>query len=473
MTSDGGDGAYFTDTTYEISVRAKAVKSTSAPGPRAKEAELSVKYELGQIEDEIRANKNYRQTKFKWRKLRPFTFAGAPGVLGFTTWTSTTDYYGPGGEDGRQELSGGERTRAVGVAISDTTLYVITFAAGDDPKSSILQLLSSVKVVELPKPAPVDNTAAATGAAGGGPISKPAARVLRPRAIEPPDGAWVDIKVSGMHEDYFAVWGAGSTVFVAGREGVYQSDDSAATWKSSLANMWIRSVWGTSKKDVYAVGVGSGIQHSVDGGRSWREVAAPLLAVLAAELSHAVVLEDVWASGKQVFVVGERGVVLHSADRGATFQRLNVGTTASLEDVWGTKDAVFVVGAGGFIAVTRDQGKTWSQVTTTAKKSFWRVWASSANDVYAGGEDGLFHGTADGPWTAIPLPVAGDVTSLWGSSATDLYCVVAAKSLLRTRDGGKTWSETAFHSDPIIYNLWGPAVDDLYFVGSSTARHGT
>jgi photosystem II stability/assembly factor-like uncharacterized protein len=452
-------GAYFTDTTYSISVRGSAVTRVP-PEHRVAAAQSVVKSELNKIEKEIKGKREmYRDLKFEPRFTpAEFTFAGAPGALGFATWGSYTDS-GPNVE------KWGVRTEAVVVAISETTLYTVTFSGVSDPKHKVFKLLSSIQPGSV-APEPVAPVAPVTPVAPAV-APKPSARV-----VPPPDGTWVDVNVSATKQDYYDVWGSGRTVFVAGRAGLYRSEDGGATWKSSLPDRWIRRIWGTSKNDVYVVGVGSGIHHSRDGGNTWQELAAPLVAALTNELGHPPALLGVWSSGAHVYVVGERGLVLHSGDRGATFTRIDIRSVASLEGVWGNKDRVFVVGTGGLITSSSDDGNTWRAATVPMEKSVWDVWGSGDHDIYAASDEGLLHGTADGVWTAVPLPVKGGVSRIWGSSTRDIYCVIDAKSLLHTRDGGRTWVDTKFQSNPLIYGLWGPTSDDLFFVGSDTVRHG-
>ncbi|MBS1120627.1 MAG: hypothetical protein H6Q90_2855 [Deltaproteobacteria bacterium] len=449
------DGAYFTNTTYSIIVRASAVTRV-APEHRVAAAQQRVKSDLDKIEVEIRGKRRmYRELKFEPRYTpRAFTFAGVPGALGVVAWGSFTDA-GPNLE------KWGVRTEAVIVAISETTLYTVTFSAVVDQDHEVFKIVSSIKPASV-APDAVKPVTPVTPAG-----IKPAQRV-----VPPPDGEWVDVNVSAIKQDFYDVWGSGRTMFVASSTGVYRSDDGGTTWTSSLPGKRIKRIWGNSKNDVYAVGVGSGIQRSRDGGKTWQELAAPLVAAVSTELGATAALLDVWSNGAHVYVVGERGLVLHSADQGATFTRLDIRSAASLEGVWGNKDGVFVVGSGGLIAISSDDGKTWRTATTPTRQSVWDVWGSGAHDIYAADDAGLLHGTADGAWTAIALPVKGGVTRIWGSSAKDFYCVVDAKSLLRTRDGGKTWVDTKFQSDPLIYGLWGPAPDDLFFVGSETVRHG-
>lgn len=116
-----------------------------------------------------------------------------------------------------------------------------------------------------------------------------------------------------------------------------------------LARHTIFGLWGRAPDDLYAVGsVGgrNGFVWRYDGQR-WREL--DVAASLPFDRNgDGPGLFKVWGppSGKEVWVVGARGVVLHSDD-GERFERVETSTTASLFTVHGTSDRVSIVGGGG------------------------------------------------------------------------------------------------------------------------------
>lgn len=289
---------------------------------------------------------------------------------------------------------------------------------------------------------------AAIGGTGGPPVA------------DSQTSTWVRAAVGAKDEWFFDLWGPGpgsASVYAASTAGLHQSDDGGTTWRSSLPGTFARAIWGSSKKDVYVVG--QGIHHSSDGGKSWKELAAPLIATLTKEFPD-LLMNAVWGIGTHVYVVGGNGVVLHSADRGARWERINIGSTAHLVSVGGNKQAVFVAGyhsKGGLLTASRDGGATWQPVDTGTTTSLLSVWSSGDADVYVGGEFGtLLRSRSDGAWTNIALPVEQRVEAIFGSSSKDFYCLVQHKTLLHTRDGGTTWVvENVFDSGEVLGALWG------------------
>jgi photosystem II stability/assembly factor-like uncharacterized protein len=96
---------------------------------------------------------------------------------------------------------------------------------------------------------------------------------------------------------------------------------------------------------------------------------------------------------KNVFVVGDGGVILHSDGGSAPMFPRTSGTAENLESVWGSSASdVYAVGGNGTILHSTDgDGMVWvadsvpvSELTT----HFYGVFGSGPNDVYAVGQGG-------------------------------------------------------------------------------------
>jgi len=92
-----------------------------------------------------------------------------------------------------------------------------------------------------------------------------------------------------------------------------------------------------------------------------------LIVGLAALLSLPVAAQGhewhcVWgSSGRDVFAIGEEGVILHHD--GQTWSAMSSGTTNTLNAIWGTLGGdVFAVGEEG--TILHYDGKAWSTVTS-------------------------------------------------------------------------------------------------------------
>jgi hypothetical protein len=112
-------------------------------------------------------------------------------------------------------------------------------------------------------------------------------------------------------------------------------------------------------------------------------------------------LNGIWgSSGRDVFAVGYSGgagtsTILHYD--GSAWSTMSTGTTnyLYLNGIWGSSGSdVFAVGAYGIIA--HYDGSAWSPMTSGATNGLHGIWGSSDNDVFAVGNSGtiLYYDTS-------------------------------------------------------------------------------
>ena len=91
-----------------------------------------------------------------------------------------------------------------------------------------------------------------------------------------------------------------------------------------------------------------------------------------------------------VITVGARGVVLRSEDRGESFEKIDVATTALLCAVECFEDGrVVIVGERGLILLSNDDGKTFERIRHAAAGGTFWCCRRYKDVILAGGEDGL------------------------------------------------------------------------------------
>lgn len=160
---------------------------------------------------------------------------------------------------------------------------------------------------------------------------------------------------------------------------------------------------------------------------------------------------------KTVYLVGPRGLARRSRDGGASWEELNTGTKQNLLSVaFATPDIGIAVGDYGTIVRTDDGGRTWQtmdipshvplpeEIAQTIEPSdvlLYDVAFASPEQAWIVGEFGVIFSTVDGgrTWTAEESPVP---TTLFGVDFADVLhgWVVGMESvMLATADGGKTW----------------------------------
>lgn len=154
----------------------------------------------------------------------------------------------------------------------------------------------------------------------------------------------------------------------------------------------------------------------------------------------------------------------------------------TLRDVWSDGLGVaWAVSAQGNIL--RWDGASWSIVHTVPGRLL-AIWGSGPTDLWAGGDDGLFHGTGATSsaimWAAVATP--GDATipinSIWGTGPTDVWAVGRPQPPSRPRvgrvlhfggdggDGAPTWSVDSLSLQPIGFiEVWGSSGSDVWIGG--------
>jgi photosystem II stability/assembly factor-like uncharacterized protein len=187
----------------------------------------------------------------------------------------------------------------------------------------------------------------------------------------------------------------------------------------------------------------------VAGGSGW--VAAqpadePEHAVIAPLAERSLML-DVAAIGDWLVAVGERGHILVSNDRGATWRQAEVPTRATLTGVC-LVDAQhgWVVGHDGVILRTADGGTTWERVRWAPEEEnpLLDVWFADLEHGFAIGAYGTFLETVDGGTTWEDRAVGEydyHLHHLAASPGGRLYMAAEAGVVYRSDDGGRSWRE--------------------------------
>ena len=226
---------------------------------------------------------------------------------------------------------------------------------------------------------------------------------------------------------------------------------------------------------IVAVGLRGHIVYSDDAGKTWKQAAVPVSSDL---------LAVAFPSPLQGWAVGHGGVVLHSADGGATWVRqlkgrqaaeiairhyaaqqgsnpgaqillkrekdlASAGGTQAFLDVHFENDSTgYVVGTFNRIYRTEDGGKTWTpwmdRTDNPNELHFYTV-RGGADGLYLAGEQGMVWrlDAATRRFLPIPTPYKGTLFGLVTDGAGNLLVFGMRGSLFRSNDQGKTWSRIA------------------------------
>jgi hypothetical protein len=162
-------------------------------------------------------------------------------------------------------------------------------------------------------------------------------------------------------------------------------------------------------------------------GTAFREIEVPPL--------YGVSSNKMWGSPNgELYVVGNSGTIAYSPDHGATWQRLESGTTVDINDIWGSEASAseqpeIVCGASnrysaGERKLLRLNGDlTVGLIPWTPQTRINTVWFTSLRQVYVGGS-GLFLGSP-GQWREVrDLPLYFS-TRIRGNQINDVFVVGA------------------------------------------------
>jgi len=180
------------------------------------------------------------------------------------------------------------------------------------------------------------------------------------------------------------------------------------------------------------VGDGGTLLASDDGGKSWT----------LRKLPTTDNLTDITFVGESGWIVGGSGLVLHTANGGATWEKQETNLPQGLSSVFFI-DAQngWAVGWMGIVVRTKDGGRKWDQAKIA--DASWSLTAPYFRDPKNGwiiGILGQMLRTKDGgeTWSLQKLPTTSMLTALYFDSAGVGYAT-AENDVLVSKDGGETW----------------------------------
>jgi hypothetical protein len=230
---------------------------------------------------------------------------------------------------------------------------------------------------------------------------------------------------------------------------VVYADGSWSTQDASAASGELHDVWASADNDAFAVGGSAGAGQILHyDGTNWEAesftVAGELLAI--------------WGAGaKDVFAVGDQGIIVHYGDSG--WSTMDSGTTSRLQAVWGSDSGdVYAVGAGGVIVHYDDSA--WSQMVSGTDVTLTAVWGVD-DLVYAAGENGVLL-RYDGAWSQISSPSALSWRDLWGVGADRIFALDESSTIYFY--DGVSW-HALDRIQGLVSGLGGAGVTSLHAVG--------
>lgn len=272
-------------------------------------------------------------------------------------------------------------------------------------------------------------------------------------------------------ENLLAVWGSSANeVYVAGENGfVARSTDQGKTWtkEESNTNATFRSIWGKSPEEVYLWGTDSP-PHP-----------APKMATLFYKHQGAWQLTQTKGEGYAItgdeaglYAVGPYAS-LRSQDQGKTWAPWILENQhkilKDLNAIWiaPTKE-IFIAGQRGLLLRSESQGERWSLLAGPLSVDLYDTLVSSDGSALAFGAQGMILRWKPGaPVEILQSPTDATLQSAQRIGET-LYVLGVPKVLLMSQDQGAHWSILQGPATQLPESLFSPDAKTLYWIASDS-----
>ena len=261
----------------------------------------------------------------------------------------------------------------------------------------------------------------------------------------------------------FGLANAGNDQLVAVGEYSAIMHYGSSSWSSNFEMkelIGFSCIWGSAADNIYAAGGSNSLMHY--DGHSWELVELPV--------SDDLEVRGVWGtSGKDIYAVGMNilddydGFVCHY--NGDRWTAMVEGYRFGFYGVWGSaSNDVFVVGANG--TIMHYDGKEWLRQDAGPIHDVFCVWGSAGNNVFAGGSFGEILHYDGNSWTSMGSFSDSEIRRMIGFSDREIYASTQSDTLLAY--DGTTWEEKLILPSGVdIQGLWGTSGKDLYILDSS------
>ena len=227
------------------------------------------------------------------------------------------------------------------------------------------------------------------------------------------------------------------TGWVAGDDGeIFHTADGGKSWVMQSSNLQtgLRQIWFKNSSLGFVVGYHGWILKTEDGGDNWISADAP------AEFT--CYGADFGRNGEEIHIAGSFGMILHSPDRGNTWNYMNSETRSFLRDVkMLSNNRGIAVGYGCIMSYDSKQ-ESWKLAKNISGYHLQSVDFSSQDLGIAVGRWGIVYVTKDGgrSWTADYRLFSPDLKSIATKNGKIIVAGGADGHLMRSVDAGKTWN---------------------------------
>jgi len=143
------------------------------------------------------------------------------------------------------------------------------------------------------------------------------------------------------------------------------------------------------------------------------------------------------------------------------WEKVVANTLENFNAVWGSSaNNIYAVGDNGFAIYWN--GVTWTQ-GSLGTQALHSIWGSSASDIFVVGDAGKIWHWDGALWSEMVSGVAIALYGVWGASSTDVYAVGSGGTILYY--DGISWTPMVSGTIDTLWAIWGDSVNDIYAVG--------
>lgn len=266
--------------------------------------------------------------------------------------------------------------------------------------------------------------------------------------------------------DLRSVWGSSSRdVWIVGDRGTILHW-TGTVWSpvaSPIRDAFYRDVWGSSANDVWAVGlepIGNLVIAHYDG-RAWTRV--PLAPTrYSPRAVYGTSANDAWIVGGPLEFAGDtvlhwdgvRWSLMHTG--GAPTRYLDIGGTGA-NDLWIVAlDDTLLQWNGAFQLV--------AATLPVAVVSFeLGLWARGPQDFWVTGDAGVLYRYTSGAWTSVDTGTDNLLRNVWGLNTGTMWAVGNRGTIARF--DGASWSVLEDTTPRTLLSVWGASATDAWAVG--------
>lgn len=257
----------------------------------------------------------------------------------------------------------------------------------------------------------------------------------------------------GSARNRLALWGGGGTLWTVGDE-ILRRDEAGWLGIESPTDRSLFGVYGAGK-DLWVVGTAGTIVHY--DGANWSAVMP--------NVASDRWLRGIWEAGGTTWIVGQDGLMVKGSADG-TWQQYESGVLVDLSDTWGFADDDFwAVGDAG--TLLHWDGQSWAAVTlgggAAITASLRAVWGSEDYDVWAVGTLGTALHWDGIVWSDRSTGGRYTLNDVWVSPEGNVYAV-GTSGTIAVYDGFG-WTEQKSGTNRSLESVWGSADGTVWAAG--------